>query len=146
MRTFQVSREIEAPQAKVFETVACIENYSQAIPGIIDVKFLSEQRQGLGTRFIETRRMGKREASVELVVTEYQPNDLVRIVSDTHGTVWDTTMEITPSDKGTKLTMTMEARAHKWTARLINRMIGGIVQKGLTQDLDEVKAFCEQGQ
>ena len=91
-----VSRTIKAPSAAVFETVAQVDNYTKAVPDIVEVEYLSEQHMGVGTRFRETRLMGKRKASTELEVTEYVPNERVRLVSDQGGTIWDTVFTVTP--------------------------------------------------
>ena len=54
-------RMIDAPVEEVFNTVAHIEAFRNALPHIIDVEFLTDQQTGAGTRFRETRLMnGKR--------------------------------------------------------------------------------------
>ena len=83
-----VRRTIDAPADFVFRTVAEIDNYSKAIPHIVNVEFLSDVRSGVGSRFRETRLMMGREASTILEVTEYVENERVRIVSDEGGTIW----------------------------------------------------------
>lgn len=44
----------------------------------VNVLFLTDSEKGVGTKFRETRMMGKREAGTELEVTEYVPNERVR--------------------------------------------------------------------
>ncbi len=51
----KTERKIAAPPEKVFELVAHIDEFSKAVPHIIDVEFLSEQRTGVGTRFKSRR-------------------------------------------------------------------------------------------
>ena len=105
-----LSRTIDAPIEKVFDTVAHIENFSKAVPDIIKVEFLSDRHSGVGARFRETRRMGKREASTELEVTEFVQNDHIRFVSDAGGIIWDTVFTTTPaSGGGVQLNMVMNA-------------------------------------
>ncbi len=141
-----VTRTIQAPIERVFDTVAHIENFSKAVPHIVKVEFLSDQRSGVGTRFRETRLMGKKEACTELEVTEYVENDHIRIVTDTHGTVWDTVFTVKPaSGGGVDLTMVMDANAHKFLPKLINPLIKGMIQKVIEKDMDAVKAYCEKG-
>ena len=82
-----VTRIVEAPVADVFEAVAHIDNFSTIVPEIEAVEFLSETRRGVGARFKETRRMGKRSCATELEVTEYVPGERVRLVSDQGGTI-----------------------------------------------------------
>lgn len=138
-----VSRQIRAPAETVFDAVAHINNFSKAVPGITKIEFLSDRQTGVGTRFRETRVMNGREATVELEVTEYEPNDHVRIVSDTHGTVWDTVFKVEPRGDQTELTMTMDANAYKLLPKLMNPLIRGMIQKAIESDMDAVKTYCE---
>ncbi|HVH99764.1 MAG TPA: SRPBCC family protein [Enhygromyxa sp.] len=144
MASIVVTRLISAPVEAVFDAVAHIDRFSQVVPDIVRVEYVSEQKRGVGTRFRETRRMNGKEATVELAVTEYVENDRVRLVADSHGTVWDTLFTVAPSGGGTVLTMTMDAKAHKLLPKLLNPLIKGMVRKGVEQDMDAVKAFCER--
>lgn len=141
-----VSRVIHAPLEKVFDTVAHIDNFSKVVPEIVRVEFVSENRSGVGARFRETRRMGKREMTVELEVKEYVENDRIRIVSDTAGTVWDSLFTVKPAaESATELTLTMDAKAHEFLPKLVNPLFKGLIRKGIEKDMDAVKAHCEQG-
>jgi uncharacterized protein YndB with AHSA1/START domain len=140
-----VTRTIAAPVAKVFQTVADISQFSQALPHIVKVEFLSDVKTGLGARFRETRLMQGNEHTTELEVTEYVPDERIRLVADSHGTVWDTLFTVAPHGSGTLLTMTMDARAYKLLARIMNLLIAGMVRKQIEKDMDAVKAFCERG-
>ena len=141
-----VARTIDASVERVFDTVAHIENFSTAVPHIIDVEFLSEQRRGVGTRFRETRAFRGRQATTELEVTEYVKNELVRLVSDEGGTIWDTVFTVTGVEEGTRLDMVMDASAYKFTAKLLNPLLKGIIARAIKGDMDAVKAYCEGGQ
>lgn len=138
-----LKRTIHAPLDLVFRTVAHIDQFKLAIPHITEVVFLTEQTAGVGTRFRETRMMGKREACTELKVTEYVENEHVRLVADSHGTVWDTVFEVEFKGSSTHLTMTMESRSHKLIARVMNLFIGPLIKGAVGKDMDAVKRFCE---
>ena len=139
-----VTRTIEAPIESVFNTVAAIEQFSEAIPHIVNVEILSEIQTGVGTRFRETRLMRGKEATTELEVTEYVENERIRLVSDAGGTIWDTVFTVAPQDGQTELTMTMDASAYKLLAKLMNPFIMGMVKKAVEKDMDAVKSFCEK--
>lgn len=139
-----VTRTINAPIERVFETVAHIENFSKAVPEIIKTELLSEIEYGVGTRFRETRLMSGKQTSTELEVTEYVENDRVRIVSDAGGTVWDSVFEVAPVDGQVQLTLSMDANAYKLLSRLMNPLIKGMVKKALESDMDSVKIYCEK--
>ena len=144
MPSVTVTRVIEAPADVVFRTVADIGHFSQAVPHIVNVEFLSEVRSGVGTRFRETRLMNGREASTELEVTEYVENDRVRIVSEAGGTIWDTVFTVSPAGAGTELTMVMDARPQKLSARLAVPLMLRMVKGAVATDMDAVKVFCER--
>ena len=143
MTTTIVTRKINAPIEIVFKTVADIGQFSEAIPHITKIEFLSDIKSGIGTKFRETRLMKGKESSTELEVTEYVENDRIRLVADSHGTVWDTTFTVTPDDDGTELNMTMDARSYKLVPKIMNPLIKGMVKKMIEIDMDYVKKFCE---
>lgn len=143
MTQFVVTRSIDAPIAKVFNTVADIREFSKVLPHVVRYEFLSDIQSGVGTRFRETRQMGRKEAMTELEVTEYTPNESVRLVADSHGAIWDTIFTVKSENGQTTLTMTMEARAYKWLTRLLNRVFKGMIHKAVARDMDLVKAYCE---
>jgi uncharacterized protein YndB with AHSA1/START domain len=138
-----VTRTIQAPVDQVFDTIAHIESFSKVVSDIVRVEFVSAQKTGVGARFKETRSMQGKEVTVELEVTEYVPPERVRIVSDTHGTVWDTVFTTEPEGRATKLTMVMDARAYKLMPMIMNPLIKGMIQKAVERDMDAVKAWCE---
>ncbi len=139
-----VRRTIDAPVDLVFQTISDIRNFSEAVPWIVGVQFLSEQRMGVGTRFRETRRMGRREAATELEVTEYEPNDRIRLVADSFGTVWDSLFTVRDTGGATELQLIMDARPYGLLPRLMVPLMRRSVQKGLEKDMDAVKRFCEE--
>ncbi len=138
-----VTRTINASVERVFETVSDINNFSKAVPDIVKVEFLSDVKSGVGAKFRETRRMKGKEASAELEVTEYVENDHIRLVAKSHGTVWDSVFSVKPVGGGTELTLVMDANARNVFAKMMNKMIQGMVQKGVEKDMDAVKEYCE---
>lgn len=143
MSTIKVTRQIKAPVGEVFQTISDIQNFSKAVPDIIDVEFLSEIKSGVGTRFRETRDFKGREAATVLEVTEFVGNDHVRIVSDTQGTIWDSIFKVSEKDGGCELILEMEARPYKFFSKLITPLMKGFIKKALERDMDAVKDYCE---
>ena len=139
-----ITRNIKAPIELVFKTVANISEFSKAIPHIVKVEYLSDIKSGVGARFRETRLMKGKETPTELEVTEYVKNDRVRLVADSHGTVWDTVFTVKREGDHTTLTMTMDARSTRLITRVVVFMISGMVKKAIGRDMDSVKAHCER--
>ena len=143
MSRVTVTRSIDAPVGRVFETVAKVEGFAEAVPDILEVEFLSDTKSGVGTRFRETRLMRGKKAATELEVTEYDEDQRVRLISDTGGTVWDSVFTVRPEGDGTLLELTMEARPYTLLARLTTPLFKGMITKALVADMDAVKAHCE---
>ncbi len=144
MKVYEVRRHIRAPRDLVFRTLSDIEQFSQAIPHIVRVEILSDQKVGLGTRFRETRLMNGREATTVLEVTEYVENDRIRLVADAGGTIWDSVFVVhSAGDDQTELTLTMVGNAYTFFAKIMNFMIGPMLKKALAGDMDAVKTHCE---
>ena len=144
MANVTATRRIDAPADVVFRTVAHVEQFSEAVPHILRVEFLSEAKSGVGARFRETRMMMGSEASTELEVTEHVENERVRIVSEAGGALWDTVFTVVPDGEGTELKMVMDARPRTTSARMTLPLIIGAVRKAVEQDMDAVKSFCER--
>ena len=139
-----VKRIINAPIEKTFRAISDIENLPDTNHNILKIEFLSDIHKGVGTRFRETRRMSGSESVTELEITEYKRNSRLRMVADSHGTIWDSVLTVKSVDAGTELTITMDANAHKFLPKLLNPLMKSLYKKGLEKHLDAVKAYCEK--
>lgn len=137
------SRQIKAPVAVVFDAITDIKKFPEKSADIVSVELLTEQEKGVGTRFRETRRMGKREGTTELHCTEYVENERVRFVTDQGGIVWDSVYTTKADGEGTVLTLEMDSRPHKFMAKIVLPIIMGALSKAVEKDMDAVKAYCE---
>lgn len=143
MTQWKFTRTIDAPLDAVFAAISDVRNFSKTSNDIVRIEMLSDTTTGVGTRFRETRRMGKREGTTELEITEFVENDHVRFVSDAGGTIWDTVFTVTSENGKTKADVVMDARPHKLMARFVTPLIKGMVGKYMAKDMDAVKAYCE---
>ena len=141
-----VQREIAAPVGAVFQVISTPDGFCEAVPEIEQVEILPGEPHGVGCRFRETRRVpGGSTATHEMVITEFEPDAKVRIVSDAGGATWDTVFRVeSTGDRETRLTMEMDARPHKLSAKLIVPLILGGVSKAVAGDMDSVKRLCEE--
>lgn len=138
-----IQRKINAPIEKVFRTVADVEQFSKAIPHILKVEFLTENKTGIGACFRETRKMKDKAITTQLEVTEYIENDHVRMVASDHGITWDTVFSVRRENGQTVLNMTMDATTNNFFKNIMLYIIKSMVQKSIEQDMDSVKTFCE---
>ncbi len=138
-----VTRTINAGVELVFKTVSDIENFPKAVPDIVKIEFTSDIKSGVGARFRETRLMNGKESTTDLEVMEYVENDRIRMVADSHGTVWDSVFTVKSAGVKTELKLVMDAKAHKLLPRLMNPLLKGLFKKGVEKHMDAVKGFCE---
>lgn len=143
MKSVIITRTISAPLELVFNTVADVRNFRQAIQHITNIEFLSKQQHGVGTRFRETRLMNGREATVDLEVAEFVVNERVRMLSDAGGTEWDSMFTVEKAGGVTILNLQMDVRPHKFLAKLIMPLFMGKVTGAIESDMNAVKAYCE---
>ena len=144
MTQVAVERWIEAPASVIFKAVAEVEHLPATNPDIVRVDFEGDQKTGVGTRFKETRRMGKKEMVTALEITEWVDDERVRMVADSHGTVWDTVFTVTPEGDGARLKIAMDARAHKLLPKLMNPIFKGMFRKGMDKHIAQLKAHLEE--
>lgn len=144
MGTTSFTRIIQAPVERVFDVVAHIDNFAEAVPDITGVEYLTDQRSGVGTRFREIRDIRGKEATTDVEVTEYEKDKRVRMLSDAAGTIWDTLFTVTAEGESTRLHMVMEANPYKLPAKLTVRLLSGLLKKTLEADMQWVKQYCEE--
>ena len=137
---------IAAPPERVFADITDVARFPETQPEVLAVEFLTEGGfSGIGTRFREIRDMGRGKTLVtELEVTEYAPEaGRVRMVADTHGTVWDTQMTVAPAEAGSQLTIAMDARGNTALRRVVNVFMQPLFRRGIRSHLRAVKERME---
>jgi hypothetical protein len=76
-------------------------------------------------------------------VTEYQPPERVRLVSEAGGAVWDTLFSVRAANNGTVLAMEMTATANNLVSRLLLPLMRKPIASAIETDLQAVKEWCE---
>jgi uncharacterized membrane protein len=137
---------IDAPIELVFQTISTPEKFMEAVPHIKSVELLTEERSGPGTKFKETRLMGKRKASTVLEIAEEEKNSHIRMISKAGGATWDSTFSTEAEEDGVQLRLVMTAVPTNFLARISIRMIKGMIAKALKNDMLAIKEYCETKQ
>ena len=144
MTQFRFTRTTTAPIDFVFATISNPQSFSKVSEDVVRIEMLSDTTSGVGTRFRETRKMGKREATTDLEITECVENEHVRFVSDAGGAIWDTIYTVSTVDDQTRMKVVMDARPYKLMARIMIPFIKGMVGKFMAKDMDAVTAYCDR--
>ena len=144
MKPLIVTTQIQATVEEVFEVVAHIEVASEIIPKIERAVILTDQKRGSGTRFAETRKMGKREFTMEFEVTEYDPPRSVRLICvDEVKTTWDSIYELEQATGATNLTLTMHCIPTRFSMKLMWPLMKWVIRKGVKDDLNRFANHLE---
>ncbi|MEM7307624.1 MAG: SRPBCC family protein [Planctomycetota bacterium] len=144
MTTVTVQRLVAAPAARVFAAACDIASFPEANPDVLSIEFLTEQTEGVGTRFRETRTMNGKPFVTELEVTEHDPEAMrLRMVSDVGGTVWDTVFRVVEEGGGARIEASMDCRAHKLMSKLLNPLMKPLFRRGMEKHMDGFQRYCE---
>ncbi len=156
MKPVKISRTVTATAQAVFDVVANGRNYGMAIPEIDTVEFLTDNETGLGARFRETRRFSGVQAffakvfglsATESEVTGFEDGRMVRLLTEEAGALWHTTFTVTPNENGneTRLDMLVRIEPVSFMGKLVTPFLRPAAVKGITADVEAVKAYVEAG-
>lgn len=137
-------RIIQAPLETVFDVVAHVENFPKAVPEITQVEVLTEIKNGIGTRFRETRDIEGRIVCNEIDVTDYDLNKFARTVFTSGNIVWDSIFKVTPHTDGTYLTLEMVADPQDDVALEALTPMMELISAHVETDMDAIKSYCER--
>jgi len=143
MPSITLEKAIKSPADMVFDVVAHLEVFAQAVPAITAAECLTDIERGIGCQYRVARRTAGRDLSTVFEVVEYEPVELVRILSEAGGATWDALFEIRKKGKGSTLIWTLEGTPATLRAKMAAPLIFGAVEKALAPDLDAVKSYCE---
>ena len=142
------TQHVAAPVDRTFAVASDFAGAADNIDGITQVEMLTDGPVAVGTRFRETRRMHGREATEEMEVTEFEPNERYALGCESHGCLYRTVFHFTPKDGGTEIDMVFEATPQTFFAKIMSiltrpaiKMIGKVVE----QDLEDIKSAAEAG-
>lgn len=77
--TITVTRVLDAPKAEVWTELSRIERHVLWMHDAVELDFLSEQTQGVGTTFDCLTRVGPFKTTDRMEITEWEPPDVVGV-------------------------------------------------------------------
>ena len=97
MGRISVSIEIDAPPARVWSVVEPIERHVDWMADATDIRFVTDQTRGIGTRFVCDTKVGPIMLQDHMEITEWEPEQRMGVRHN--GTVSGTgVFELTPID------------------------------------------------
>ena len=142
-----ITKQIAAPVELVFDVFSDITKIDNHLSGITKVVILSDMKEGVGTRWRETRTIFGREATEEMEISDFKPNQSYDVIASSRGTDYHIRHTFTPKDGGTQVDMIFSSTPTSLPAKLISSLgflFKGTTRKMLEADLDELKALCER--
>lgn len=149
MKPIVVTRHIAAPPGCVEALLTDIEHSADRLSGITKIEMLSEGPFGVGTRWRETRVMFGKEATEEMVVTEYVPGDHYSVAAESCGSQYRSVLRWEPHGEGTNVAMEFGATPVSLFAKLMSPLMGFMKKtlvKCIETDLDDLACAAESTQ
>ena len=147
MATLKLTETVNAPSERVFEVFSNFPQAAENVDGIKSVEMLTDGPVGVGTRFKETRVMFGKEATEEMEVSRFEPNQLYTVSAESCGAKFDTTFHFVPkSERQTEVEMEMNIQSVTMFAKLMSPLsflMRGTMKKCLMADVDDLKRLCE---
>ena len=135
--------EINRPPAQVFPWLVEGSKLKQWVTGLTDVTQLTPGPEQVGTKVRYAVVDNGQKASIDLTITEFEPNKTLGIRVETDAFANDVRYELSEHNGGTRLESTGAAKYKIWLAKLMEPLITPDVQKSLQDDAGRLKRLVE---
>ena len=146
MTSLKLTKRIEGSPSEVFRVFSDLERAAERVTGIEKIEILSDGPVGVGTRWRETRTMFKREATEEMEITVFEPDQGYTIEGDSCGAHWITRFQFRPEGTATEVEVEFRVESMTLRARLMSPlgwMMKGALKRCVEDDIDDLKAVVE---
>ncbi len=146
MSNWVITRRIEAPVEQAFAAFTDFDFAAATIDGIQRFEVLTDGAFGKGTRFKETRLMGKKERTEEMEITAFDPGKSYTMSASSCGCEMHFDHAFRPADGGTEFEMAGRLKAVSLGAKLTSPLwplMNGWMKKCVNKDLDQMIAAIE---
>lgn len=142
MNGFQFTAHIAGSPREVFAVISDPREATRFLDNITSSTKLTDGPIGAGTRFRETRVVGKSESTADLVITAYDPDNHVAVTSEAEGITVTYHYRLTPEGGGTRVEWTCELEA-RGLRRMMLPMVATIMKREDGDHLQRLKAYIE---
>lgn len=143
----EVSTQIDAPPARVYEVITDLPSAPDRIKAIKTLEVLTEGEFGVGTRFRETRVMFGKEATEEMEIIDLVPGERYTTEAESCGCRYESVMSVVPDGAGSRLTMTFDATPLTFVGKVMSAvmwpLLKGTMRKAIRADLADLKEAAE---
>jgi hypothetical protein len=153
MKSFSMTKRIDATVEAVFDVGSDLEHAAGRIRGIVKIELLTPGPVGVGTRWRETRRMMGREHTETLEMTAFDRPRSYTVGCDFCGAYMETTFQFTPAGgspsnaSATDVTLDIRYEARSLLAKLwsflTTSMFDKMIRECMQNDLDDLARAAE---
>jgi hypothetical protein len=149
MVDIKVAMHVVAPRARVFDVFSDLTQAQARVAGIKRLELLTSGPIAKGTRWRETRVMFGREATEEMVISDYAAPSFYEAAAESHGSKYCSRFDFVPDGDGTQVTMTFRSTPRSVPAKIMTAVLGGAMKKSfeklMRKDMEDLKAVAETG-
>jgi hypothetical protein len=141
-------QDVAADRTRVFELFCDLRQAPEHVRGIERLEVLTDGPIRAGTRFRETRRFGRREATEEMEVTALRAPEHYTVASQSMGCAFRSTFRFHEAGSGTRVEVEFHCEPRTWLARVLSPLMGllsGTVKRCIEEDLRDLAAAAEGG-
>jgi uncharacterized protein YndB with AHSA1/START domain len=149
MTTVTVATVVAAPVERVFDVFTDIEHGAERVSNIQKIEMLTVGGVRLGSRWVETRAVLGHQDSAEMEVTAFERNRTYTISHQKGGARIDAVFVFEPDGDRTKVQIEFVLHSHglpPGALAPVRWAIASKVRDVIGHDLEDLKAFIEQGQ
>jgi len=144
MAGFTATEWVAASPEAVFTVMHDVNHFPEVLASVVRAEKITPGPVGLGTRFLETRRINGREASAEIAVTTFEPPLRYAATSSQSGVTATYHYTLTPEKNGTRVNLQAEATA-SGLKKLLLPIIVNFMKKEDATHLQKLKTVVEAG-
>lgn len=141
MAEINMSIEVAASPERVFAIASDVEGSPKVQPKIVSVEMLTPGPMRVGTKWREKRKMGSGDAEAMIEITGFEPGKRYVFQSMSKGPGFTGELAVSARGSGTVLSMTI--RPMGIVARMALWIMGGMLKKEMTSDLECIKRAAE---
>ena len=139
MASFSHTVTIPKPPAEVFPWLLDEDKVPQWTSRLKTYDVKGDGAIGRGTRIQQVLTVGGQELDIELEITAHDPPHSADSRFSTNGLDVETTYRLREAGGGTRLTQTLEGKAHGFKARLLVPVVQPKLEGKLTEDLERLR-------
>lgn len=143
MAGFKMVETIDRPLPEVFKMATDLERGPEWVPGVSRIEKLTPGPLGVGTRFRETRRCGKRDATAVIEVTTFEADRRYSAGAAFPGGMATYHYSFTPQQRSTRVELVADVRG-RWLGWLMVPLLLMALKRSDAHHLKRLKEFVER--